>query len=393
MKNKIILIFIFGLVLRLALMPFTSHPDLRGHYLGAYFIKEYGEYFSFYDHISKLPREDPIVQLYRDDFLVYSPLTYQLHALWMFIASPILPWDTFKNMEIDMTKASYEESFPFLIFLLKVPYLIADLVCLLILMKLVQPKNKLLAVTLWSLNLPVLHSAFMMGQFDIFILLSLLGALLLVERKHTSLASVVLALGAGFKPFSLFLLPLIPGKQIKNILIGLITYGLLIAPYALTSPAYRMYALMAQHSDKLWYAKILVSGSQYLPLFFVAIISIAWLKRYNSKVFTTLSWFTLPLLAFYSFTHFHPQWFTWISGYLILLLIRFKPSWEPITALVISWIIITFSFESSLTFGLFNIDYSLKPLLNDQIISGIRALILATSFILTLKLSQHKDLN
>lgn len=391
MPKKILLIILTGLVLRLAIMPFTSHPDLRGHYLGAYFIAKQGQLLGVYDYISTLPRNHPFVLLYHDDFLVYSPLTYLVHAAWLTVANPIIPWSVFEHMEVDMTKASQESGFSWLIFLLKVPYLIADVICLILLLKLVTIKNKVLAVTLWAFNLPILHSAFLMGQFDIFILLSLLFALYFSERNKSEFASVALALGAGFKPFSLFLLPLLPGKQIKNILIGGLTYLCIIAPYTLFSPGFRMYALVAQHSDKLWYAKVLVSGSQYLPLFFTALFILIWLRRIFPKSYSNLGWLCLPLLAFYSFTHFHPQWSSWVSGFFLLLVIRLRSSWQLILAMMFCYILITLSFEPSLSFGLFNIDYSLQPLLSDQFISAIRGLLAASAIVLAIKMRELKD--
>src|SRR3990167_7160263 len=72
-----------GIVFRLVLMPFTSHPDIRGLYLGGYLIAKKGALFGFYDYTTRLPRADQLVRLYGDDFLVYSPLTYWSHAVFL----------------------------------------------------------------------------------------------------------------------------------------------------------------------------------------------------------------------------------------------------------------------------------------------------------------------
>ena len=42
--KKIWLIIIFGIILRLGLMPFTIHPDIRGHYLGGLLIAKEGQF-------------------------------------------------------------------------------------------------------------------------------------------------------------------------------------------------------------------------------------------------------------------------------------------------------------------------------------------------------------
>ena len=70
--EKIWLIIIFGIILRLGLMPFTIHPDIRGHYLGGLLIAKEGQFFGVYDYISRLPRDHILAKLYGDNFLVYS---------------------------------------------------------------------------------------------------------------------------------------------------------------------------------------------------------------------------------------------------------------------------------------------------------------------------------
>jgi hypothetical protein len=83
------------------------------------------------------------------------------------------------------------------------------------------------------------------------------------------------------------------------------------------------------------------------------------------------------LLLFFSVTHFHPQWFVWVSPWLILML--FSPFYQgrespqamqttqrvngghllnsglvmPITVLLLCYLILVTSFESTLNWGIF----------------------------------------
>lgn len=368
---------VIGVILRLALMPFTSHPDIRGHYLGGLIIAHKGSLMGVYDYISKLPRTDPWVKIYGDDFLVYSPLTYWTHALWLklpFNSQPML-----ERLIINMDQTLKEPNVGWLLVFLKIPYLIADAFCLWLILKVVDIKYRNLTTILWIFNLPLIHSAYMMGQFDIFIVLFMLLAVYLAKSEKTVLAAVSLAISAGFKPFGLFLLPFLPGNRIKNILVGMLAYIAIIIPYALTSPAYRMYAMAAQQSDKVWYAKILVSGSQYLPLFMVGIVILFWASFKNFKSLPWWGWLMSPLLVFYSVTHYHPQWFSWISPFLILaFVLKPKVRWL-IVIMFTAHLAVLFSFESSLNFGLFGVNYSLRWLLTDQNMSLIRGVLAATS--------------
>jgi hypothetical protein len=373
----------------------TVHPDLRGHYLGASFITQ-GDLLGVYDHISRLPRNNPIVTIYHDDFLVYAPLTYITHALWLKTISPFINTSLFALFEVDMGAAQAQPGFSGLVFLLKLPYLFVDLICLWIFTRIVEPRHNNQISWLWALNIPILHSGFMMGQFDIFIVLFSLLALFALAKNKPHLAPIFLGLAAGFKPFPLVLILFLPGKLWRNLLIGIGTYLAIITPYLLTSPGFRMYALVAEHSDKLWFAKIPVSGSQYLPLFFLSVFILFWIKHRNSAILPSWFWLATPLLAFYSFTHFHPQWFSWITPFLILALVRIPSGRFPATVLFLCYLAIVFTFESSLNFGLFGINFSLFQFINhyyptDQLLSLVRAGLAASALALLIVSKQaHK---
>lgn len=369
-------IVIIGIVLRLILMPMSLHPDLRGHYLGAYFITQ-GDILGVYDHLSRLPRTDKLVQLYQDNFLVYPPLTYLTHAVWLKFIAPFVPWNLFSLLETDIGQAMRDPSLPWLIFLLKLPYLFADLGFLYILLKIFNTKDQNRTAILWALNLPLIYSAYLMGQFDVFVVVFISLALYQVlVKSHPHLAAICIGLAAGFKPVALVLSPFLPGNVWKNVGLTALTYLIIILPY-LPSAGFRMYALVAEHSDKIWYAKVLVSGSQYLPLFFVGLVLLFWLRHFNYQLLPKWLWLTAPLLLFYSVVHYHPQWFAWVTP---LLIVGFLLS--PKTRILLGFmlachVLIILSFDSSLNFGLFGINFALP--ISDQLVSGVRGVLAATS--------------
>ena len=59
-------------------------------------------------------------------------------------------------------------------------------------------------------------------------------------------------------------------------------------------------------------------------------------------------------LLLLSITHYHPQWFIWITPFLIIELLnyKFKEAWIYVGLLAI-YIFIIFTFENSLSVGLF----------------------------------------
>lgn len=390
MTKKIIVLLILGLALRLVLMFTTLHPDIRGHNLAAYLISQKGETLGFYDYISKLSRDNKIVTLYGDGLFIYPPISYLTLAGFMKILSPIYPWNTFSILISDIGQVRFDPSWMWLVFLLKFPYLIIDIVAYWWLSRKIENSNKLLFTTLWVFNLPVLFSAYMMGQFDIAIGILILVSAILSAKKTNFLSAVILGVAAGFKPFPLLLLPFL-GYNIKSkvfsVLIGLVTYGLIISPY-LGSVAFKHYALLASQADKLEYAKIMVSGSQYLSLFWVGIILLYWWNLFDYKRTPIWGWYISALLLFFSVTHWHPQWFTWISVTLIFAWIYRLKTRLPIFILLLCYTFIVLTFEQSLNFGLFNINFNLSPWISDQLVSMFRALLAATSIITIINLRE-----
>jgi hypothetical protein len=62
-----------------------------------------------------------------------------------------------------------------------------------------------------------------------------------------------------------------------------------------------------------------------------------------------------------SVTHYHPQWFLWVTPFLIWGLVEKMGKYlEVIIILIVSWLIITLFFEPSLSLGLFG---PISPLL------------------------------
>lgn len=379
--KKVSIWLIVGIILRVAFMATTAHPDIRGHNLGGYLIAQKGEVFGLYDYISRLPRDNILVQIYHDDLFIYPPLAYLFQGLSLKLFSPFIHWPLFEQMIVDFDAARTLPGFSTLMVWLKMPYLLADIGVLYLLFKLVDKKHHVITEALWAFNIPVLYSAYMLGQLDVFMVLFILGSVLLATQKKHTLAAVAMGLAAGFKPFPFFLLPFLPGNRIKNVLIGLGTYFVIILPY-LGSTGFRQYALLAPQADKIWYAKILVSGSQYLPLFVVGLVVLFWLSTRSAR--PAWEWPLYVLLLFYSVVHFHPQWFAWVSPLLIIYLATHKKRWPLVGTLLLAYVGIVLSFEPSLNFGLFGLNYNLfqsiaKYYPPDQLVSGLRGVLAGTS--------------
>ncbi len=386
--KKIVIIIFLGLILRLVFMLSTFHVDIRGHNLAAYLISQKGEVFTFYDYISHLSRTHRWVEVYGDNLFIYPPLSYLTLAAFMKILGPIYPWNTFFALIHEVDSIPKDYTWLLLKFLLKSPYLIIEGLGLWWLVKKIDLKSRGMFLLISALNIPILHSAYMMGQFDIIIAILIAVSAVLSLKKPTFLSAVLLGVAAGFKPFPLLLLPLLGENfkdKLKYLLIGVGTYVLIIAPY-LGSTGFRQYALLASQTDKIEFAKILVSGSQYIALFWLLSILLWWWNWYDHKKLSLVEWYLAGLLVFYSVTHFHPQWFTWGSLLLVWIITHRRELRLPVFILIACFVGLLLLFEPSLNFGLFGIKFNLFNYINkyfpaDQLASIVRSLFAATAIV------------
>lgn len=402
---------VVAVVIRLLLIVFTIHPDIRGYNLGAYIISQKGAFLSFYDYIRFLPRDHDWVRVYGDGLFIYPPLAYLIPAFFMKVFSPFYNWEVFGALIKDMDEV-VRSGVPLwgLLFFLKAPFLVFDFASFWVLGKLFEDKDKkFLAQTLWLFNPVTIYASYMVSQFDITLAFFILLSLLLRVKKRSVFAALSLGLAAGVKIFPLLLLPFLAfseGKtgreKIKILAVGIGTYLAVILPY-LPSVGFRQYAILASQTDKMFFAKIPVSGAEFLPVFLVIYLFLLWWAWSRPERFPLWQWFLFILLTFYSVTHYHPQWFVWISPLLVLLLVsHFRLSFLPVLTLFTSYIIIVFLFEPSLNFGLF---YMLNQELSKVSIvsliarfyevnvfaSIVRGVFAATSLFLVFRLSQEKQ--
>ncbi len=386
--KKLIPLLVLGLALRLLLMPLAMHPDFKAYNLAGFLIAQKGELLTFYDHIRLLPRQDPIVGIYGDNQFNYPPLAYLTHGFSNFVLGPVIPWDAFEKLLYDYDNFRGSPNSILLMYLLKLPYLVADLIGLWLILKLGNDqREKFKLALLWVFNPINLYSAYMMGQFDIFIGVLILGTIAFSRKSKNSWGAVMLGLAGGIKLFPLVMLPFLPGNKIKNTAIGLLTYLAIILPY-LPSIGFRQYALLASQSDKPLFAKIMVSGSQYLPIFVLGVALLWWINFLQAKDKSqNWWWLSAPLFLFFGISHFHPQWFAWMAPFLVLSYVKIPKTRIPIVVYLLIYAVIIFSFDPSLNIGMFGINFDLlgqisKVYDKEQFVSMFRGVFAATSIVI-----------
>jgi hypothetical protein len=352
---------LIGLVLRLVLMPFTVHPDITSLDLGAFLISQKGELLTFYDYLSRLDPANLLVKIYGVGLFNYPPLAYLVPAGFMAILGPLYNFAFNNVFLLDMEKVYQTTELFKLLLLLKFPYLLFDFLLAYLLFLTFQNKGQT-AFKLWMINPFTLYATFAMGQFDIMPTLLVIAAIFFATRQRKLLAVSMLGIGGAFKLFPLLFLPIFAlvlekrfWHRIKLLIIGSVPYLVIIAPYFLFSPMYRQVAFLAGQAEKMLYMKLPLSGAEYLSVFGFGYFGLLFLatRSANQKEILWRLGLALMLLLF-SVTHYHPQWFLWITPFLIWDWLNYgKKHLGYIAILLICYIAILLFFEPTLHIGLF----------------------------------------
>ena len=362
MKRKIILVLAVGILIRLFLAFSTFHSDIQAFYYAGEVIAK-GNVLNFYDYLRNLPLTDPILKIYPTTLFIYPPLCY-------FFLGPVthlltLPFsrDILHNFIFNLPGILGNLQLNFLLLALKLPYLPFDMGLAFLLFKFFKnPKNKFLAFTIWMFNPVNLYATYMMGQFDVIPTFFTVAALYFaVKKEKYFLASLLLGLGASFKIYPLlFLVPLALLREkwldrIKIVGIGVLTYITGVLPF-IDSHGFRGSALVAGQTTKSLYATLPISGGEaiiYFPLFILFLYIIFFYSKANLK--NLWQRFFIVILVFFIFTHTHPQWFTWLTPFLVIDLVKSRlKHWPLVLASLIVWLGQISFFDPGLSVWLFS---------------------------------------
>lgn len=359
--NRLALILIAAVVLRLILAAGSFHSDVV-HFDLAGWVLSSGHLLDFYDYLEQLPRDHPIVLVNSSYPFNYPPAIYLFNGLFRSLFSPLEDPSFILNFLINPAELFGHWQVNLHLLLLKVPYLFVDLLAAWVITKLFRAQSeKLLAVTIWLFNPINLHATYLMGQFDIIPTFLTLLSLVLVNQNKLRWAVLALGVGGAFKIYPLFfiipVLLLVNGwtERAKLLLLGLIPYLLQLVIY-FPSVGFKASALVANQTLKSFYAQIPISGGESIILF-PTFLLLVYLIFYYQKIEKEWVWsrFFIILLIFFTFTHTHPQWFLWLSPFLIIDLIKSKFKTLPLLIItLISYLIHLSLFESSLTTQLFS---------------------------------------
>lgn len=349
---------IVAIVMRLVVMGITFHPDLSGQLLSSYFFA-FKNITNVYDHLATLPATDPLVKNFGvGDIFIYPPLTYFTLGSFLKISSLIVPEKFFLDLMNGLS--IYQAGLPINLIVLKLPYLFVDIAMAFALASLFEEeKQKRNAFLLWLFNPVTFYATFSMGVFDIIPAIFTVLSLVFAKRKKLGLAAVMIGIGTAYKQYPIFLLPFVVlsakgfWNRVRVALCGLVPYLITIAPYLLSSAFKAM--VFGPKSQKMFYMEWMLSGAEGLYPYLLGFVILVWSAYRNRHLVEKLWKYYLGyFLILFSVTHFHPQWFLWISPFIVIELVanNWRNLWLIITVFA-CYIFIVLTFENSLSIGLF----------------------------------------
>lgn len=203
MRRAIVIPFVLGLLIRVLLMPITMHDDAR-------FVGDIVAMHVDAKHFATPPTSTSV------DIALYPPLAYYtLDGYRRLVSIALTDLNSLEKDGSSAREAWYSHPQRFLrLFLLKLWYLPFDMLCGVLLLRLVeddaQKIKKIQLAWMWYLNPIVIYTGAIHGQFDVVPVFFTVLSLVAIQREQWLGASAALALGAAFKLYpALFVVPLL----------------------------------------------------------------------------------------------------------------------------------------------------------------------------------------
>ncbi|MCL4416171.1 MAG: hypothetical protein M1365_05660 [Actinobacteria bacterium] len=321
-KSSILLYkyFLTGLLIRVFFLPFFFQRDILSTYQRA--------------------AETVFKGVLGADFQQF--LIHLIHSGYLFIIKPLIPnidqlslillnKDTWISW-IDFNNNIYVYR---ILTLFKLPYLILDIACILILMRLLydgELLKRLRVFKYWALNPLVIFITYVFARHEIIAIFVVLLALLLAKYDRKYWAVIVLAIGVALRFFPIMILPFLilylSRKKRDYIIFSIIGFvGLL----ALESFSYFYFGrsvifslLNAQHFDYILSAKLdlIIHDSIFLFIVGYVLLVLSFIHQKKKTFELFLNYCGMVYLLYVAISYFHPQYLLWTIPFLILIFVR-----------------------------------------------------------------------
>jgi hypothetical protein len=330
-----------GLVIRLLVMPFTTHSDLLSVYYRAHLFLE------------------------GRPLQAFGPSLFNsVHGGYLWLIKPLIPYST---MWGSPGQNSYSMVFDWLtfvnspvvfrqLFLFKLPYLGFEILAVWVLLKLIKPEQKASVLAFWMLNPVVIFSTYIFGRFDIIIVFLILSALYLAKEERPNLALIVLGLAVLLRvypvililPFAL-ILKREAAARVRLALLGFLPFALSVAAGAAQGEAQSKALTGMQHMAYPLAMKFSLGTQDNLYVFvFLYSLIVMYLYVNPREGVSSLKRFGFYIvILFFATSFFHPHYFLWLVPFSAFYFN--EPQFKPIYWVQVgTWMTYTFQWGRSL---------------------------------------------
>lgn len=315
MFSKYKKIFLIAILIRILVIPFFYHPDIKSQLFHMQFLSH--GITNIYDFVDKNKSHLPYTNIY-----VYLPFTYYFFGSVDFILSPLYPHDLYTWLNDWGVNQNSYPNLMFFMLVLKIPYLIFDLLIGFILYK-IYKNEKLLYF--WLFNPVSIYLIYVLGNFDVIPSFLTLLALYFIKNHKQLLSYLTIGLAISLKMYPIMFLPFLFFYDTKNIFKN-IKYAI----FALVPLVISIISFIYQQSfydsfigsgltQKILEFKL--SGVPLFPIFFIIILINYYLSKnkYRFEIAILQTFF-----IFIGLVNFHPQWIMWFLPFFSVLFVEGK---------------------------------------------------------------------
>lgn len=356
-------IILLGLILRIVVAPFTLNWDLLSN----------AQQTSQFSHQS-------LSEFYKNSLSVYPPLMYQTYSFYLSVIRSIFS-DIF-NAWFSTANIS-AITFPYIfriIFLLKLPFLTADLASGIIFSRLFENSKRKIALLLWMISPVSLYTVSAWTNVDIIPIFFILLSFFLFYKKKILTSAFILGLAVSYKIFPVFLLPFLIFTQNQwRKKAAVLTVGIL--PVILTHlsvigiPQYFQHTMSGGYSSQILFSLLPIGPNRSLIYFYLFYFLLFF--HYLDKKHTYYTYFIYSLLSLvpiFIFSFFNLQWFLWILPLLLFYQVNSQRPTIFVVIVYISYFALALLSQASLNIGMFapidqtlwKLDWPQKSLLGDK---------------------------
>ncbi len=308
--------FLYGLLIRILIMPFFAHPDIFWINSGPSNITN--NVFNIYEFHG----DNKNIHLFK-----YPPLAYFFLAAQHIIFKPFISdFDFFKD---DIHSYNYWFDSPNIfqnLFVLKIFYLLADIFILFFCLKISDDNDNIKKniIKFWAFSPFVFYATYMYAQFDILPTAFVFLAFYFFYKARLCSAFFCLGIASALKHFPFILLPFFlilidrPLKyRLLYFLLCLLPY-LIFLPFYISSPSF-LDDVIFNSSSYITKSKIFMFG------YFIILALCLFFKRNRQNINILISYsFIVLSLYLISVREFNPQFILWITPFFYLFAAKNK---------------------------------------------------------------------